>query len=280
MFRSIYQGIVEVFGTNSRRKAPRRARYSGSRRLAMESLESRKLMTVTTLTLNSISDGSFEAPTLAARAYQIAPASSPWQFSGDTGVSANGSGFTASNPNAPNGNQVAFLKDNASMIQTVYLQAGVYNLSFLAAQRVSSQTQNQELEVLVDGAEVGLIVPAGSTYSPYQTSNFTVTAGTHSVEFFGYESAEQRQHRLHRRSGDRAGGRHAPRWRFRAAGPGRKYPRDRSQWHALAVLRNGRRGNQHWELDGSPERPGGNAGRLPPRDRQHEPDRVPGHWHL
>ena len=40
------------------------------------------------------------------------------------------------NPNAPNGTQVAFLKNNASMSQTVYLDAGVYDLSFLAAQRV------------------------------------------------------------------------------------------------------------------------------------------------
>ena len=51
----------------------------------------------------------------------------------------NGSDFTVGNPNAPNGNQVAFLKNNASMSQTVYLEAGVYNLSFLAAQRVNSR---------------------------------------------------------------------------------------------------------------------------------------------
>ena len=51
----------------------------------------------------------------------------------------------------------------------------------LAAQRVNYQTQNQEIEVLIDGAEVGVIVP--DKHAPmlqrYQTSNFTVTAGTH-----------------------------------------------------------------------------------------------------
>ena len=65
MLRSIYQRISGAFRTNRRRKA-RAAPGLRSRRLAMESLESRKLMTATTLTFNSISDGSFEAPALAA----------------------------------------------------------------------------------------------------------------------------------------------------------------------------------------------------------------------
>ena len=90
---------------------------------------------------------------------------------------------------------MAFLKNNASISQTVYLDAGVYNLSFLAAQRVNYQTQNQGIEVLIDGADVGMIVPdspvavnnttSTTSYAPYQTSNFTVTAGTHTVEFLG-----------------------------------------------------------------------------------------------
>jgi len=189
MSRSIYQRIWGAFQTNRRRKARCRTRSSGSRRLAMESLESRKLMTATTLTLNSISDASFAAPALVAKSYQIAPASCPWQFSGIAGVSANNSAFTLGNPNAPDGTQVAFLKDTGSMIQTVSLDAGVYNLSFLAAERVNYQTQNQEIEVLIDGKEVGEVVPAGTTYASYQTSNFTVTAGTHNVEFLGVSPA-------------------------------------------------------------------------------------------
>ena len=37
------------------------------------------------------------------------------------------------------------------MSQTVYLDAGTYQLSFLAAQRAIYQTHYQEIEVLVDG---------------------------------------------------------------------------------------------------------------------------------
>ena len=66
MLRSIYQRILDAFRTNSRRRrrAPGAVRCVRPRRLAVESLESRKLLTVTTLTFNSISDGSFEAPAL------------------------------------------------------------------------------------------------------------------------------------------------------------------------------------------------------------------------
>ncbi len=212
----------------------------------MESLESRKLLTVTTLTLEQHQRRQFRGAGLGRQRLPDRARQFALEFSGDTGVSANASGFTHGNPNAPNGTQVAFLKNNASMSQSVYLEAGVYNLSFLAAQRVNYQTQTQEIEVLVDGAEVGLVVPAGTTYGAYQTSNFTVAAGHAHRRTPGHESADRRQHGLHRRSGDHAGGRYAAGRRFRAAGPARECLRDRSRRLALAVLRDGRRGEQ-WQ---------------------------------
>jgi len=182
--------------------------------MALESLERRELLTTATFTFNSISDGGFEVPALPAGtyqvgnqssiwkfpysnvSYQVAPGSSPWQFSGIAGVSANGSGFTLGDPRAPQGAQVAFIKDQGSISQAVYLDAGVYNLSLLAAQRVQYQTQPQAIAVLIDGAEVGMIVPANPVtsnnvnyttfYAPYQSWNFTVaTTGTHTVAFVG-----------------------------------------------------------------------------------------------
>jgi hypothetical protein len=179
MLRSIY---ATLFGpSRTDRQALRRNR---PRRLVMENLESRNLLTAT-LTLNSISDSSFAAPTLAARSYQVDPSSSVWQYVGDAGVSANNSDFTSGNPAAPNGTQVGFIKDNSSISQTVYLQGGVYNLSLLAAQRAIYQTQPEEIEILVDGANVGLIMPAGTAYTASQSANFTVFTGTHTVELLG-----------------------------------------------------------------------------------------------
>ena len=195
MLRSIYRKISEAFKKNSRRQAPRRAR---PRRLTIESLECRKLLTTAaaTMTYDSVSDGSFEAPALAYESYQVAPGSCPWQFTGPAGVSANGSAFTAGNPNAPAGSQVAFIKNGGSISQTVTLNPGLYDLSFFAAQRVYYQSVNQTIQVSIDGNVVGLITPQGNLNGPgippvnnylvYETSNFQITAaGTHVVVFQG-----------------------------------------------------------------------------------------------
>lgn len=208
MLRSIYEKILGALRGGPRRKTPRRAR---PRRLAMESLESRKLLTTTTLTYNSISDGSFETPALPALYYQYlnpfsagaSTVSSPWSFTGDAGISANGSGLTSGNPNAPNGKQVAFIQGNASISQEVTLDAGVYDLSALASQRLiysASNANNENISVWIDGTEVGIIAPAtpvqvnnSSTYTvsynTYETSNFTVTAGSHLVTLQGMSAA-------------------------------------------------------------------------------------------
>ena len=83
----------------------------------------------------------FESPVLPIDGYSIAPAGSAWQFSGTAGVTANNSGFTyvssKATANVPNGTQDAFIKNNGSMSQTVYFDAGTYNISFLASQRIA-----------------------------------------------------------------------------------------------------------------------------------------------
>ncbi len=45
------------------------------------------------------------------------------------------------------------------MSQSVDLAAGVYNLSFMAAQRDKYQSQYESLEILVDGRQVGTATP-------------------------------------------------------------------------------------------------------------------------
>jgi hypothetical protein len=193
MLRSICRKLFSKLVTRNRRsRSPLRP---APRRLIVESLERRKLLAASPLV--GISDSSFEAPALAAAAYQIAPGSTQWQYTGIAGVSSNGSGFTAGNPNAPDGNQVAFIKNNGSISQQVYLDAGVYNLVFLAAQRTNYQTQNQELEMLVDGAEVGVTIPSNINlngtvnyaYTTYRSLNFPVTTGLHTVVLQGMSPA-------------------------------------------------------------------------------------------
>ena len=146
----------------------------------------------------------------------------------------------------PNGSQVAFLKDNASISQTVYLDAGVYNLSFLAAQRLNCQTQQQEIEVLIDDTNVGQIAPA----APVVVNNTTVDHLLYllpDAEFHGrggpaqrraprFGSGHRRQHRLHQRRGNHAGGGRDRGRGLRDAGPGRQRLRDATLRLGLAVL--------------------------------------------
>jgi hypothetical protein len=189
MLRKIWQRLLGASKANSGRKTrPGRPR----RRLSLESLEGRELLSVSI----AISDTSFEVPVLAANTFQYTPQYSPgngqpWQFAGGAGVSSTGSNFTSGNPNAPDGYQVAFLQGAGSSIsQSGYLNAGTYSLSFMAAHR-ANQPQSQVIEVLIDGAPILVggvpetITPTTTAYQSYQTGNFTVTAGTHSVEFLG-----------------------------------------------------------------------------------------------
>ncbi len=150
---------------------------------------------------DEISDGGFETPVLAANTYQVAPAATPWQFSGTAGIARDGSGISGGNPSAPQGAQVGFIMNNSSMSQTIYLDANTYNISLLAAQRVTGQSQSQQIAVLLDPGQpdvqvIGLITPAVTTassivtninnaYTLYETSNFTVAAGVHTIQFIG-----------------------------------------------------------------------------------------------
>ena len=135
---------------------------------------------------NAINDGSFEAPALAAGAYQYSPSGSPWLFAGGAGVATNGSGFTSGNSYAPDGNQVAFIQENGSITESVDLITGSYAVSFAAAQRANAPNQSQEIEVLLDSTQViGLITPSSTSYGSYETLNFAVTGGIHTIKLVG-----------------------------------------------------------------------------------------------
>ena len=123
-----------------------------------------------------IADGNFETPSLAAGMWQFSPSGTPWQFTGSAGISSNQSAFTAGNPNAPDGTQVGLVKDGGSINQTVQLAAGSYQISFQAAQRGNSQSQPQQIEVLVNSSVVGTITPSSTAYATYATLSFSVTA--------------------------------------------------------------------------------------------------------
>src|SRR5262249_46334631 len=126
-----------------------------------------------------VSDHGFENPRVGSGPDAIVynPSGTPWRFtpkseyptkgSGGTG---NGSHFTAYNPNAPEGTQVAFLQDESSISQTVSVAAGAYRVSFQAAQQNNSGSFDMQIyylgtfEVKVDGAVVGIVTPTSTSY--------------------------------------------------------------------------------------------------------------------
>jgi hypothetical protein len=140
-----------------------------------------------------ISDGSFEDVPLAANAYAPDPSDpGAWSFQGSAGISANNSAFTAGNPNAPSGYQVAYIKNTGSMSQQVDLNAGTYyNISFLADQRLHYQTQYESIYVYIDSLSnppVGISTPATTNYGLCETIDFTVPkSGLHTIYFVGVD---------------------------------------------------------------------------------------------
>ena len=140
--------------------------------------------------LTAVGDAGFEQVQVGAGQFQYRPSGSPWTFTGDAGITANNSGFTAGNPPAPDGTQVAFLQGTGSFSQSVAnVGAGTYRLSFQAAQRGNFQASRQDFRVLVDGVAVGTFTPAGTAYQQLTTAAFTVGAGVHTVSFVGLDSA-------------------------------------------------------------------------------------------
>jgi hypothetical protein len=135
-------------------------------------------------------DAGFEQVQVGAGQYQYRPTGSPWSFSGNSGISANNSGFTSGNPPAPEGTQVAFLQTTGSFSQSVAgWAAGSYVLTFDAAQRGNYQASQQDFEVLIDGTVISTFTPSNTSYQTYTTVAFTVTAGSHTIKFQGLDSA-------------------------------------------------------------------------------------------
>lgn len=135
-----------------------------------------------------VGDASFEQ--LVVAGYQYDPTGLPWQFSGQSGISTNGSTLTASNPDAPNGYQVAIVEQTGSIQQGVAgFSAGVaYQISFDAANRVSSPGgKTQTIQLTIDGSVIGTFTPSTANYQQYLSSVFAPGGGTHVLGISGLD---------------------------------------------------------------------------------------------
>ncbi|QOV91287.1 hypothetical protein [Humisphaera borealis] len=133
----------------------------------------------------TITDPGFESPSLPGT-FQYNPPNPGWTFLVGGGISGNGSSFTASNPPAPEGTQVAFLQvANAVVSQSITgWSSGTYRVSFQAAAR-AGLGGTMDCQVLIDGQVVGTFTPSTTSYQAFTTSTFTVVAGSHTLQFKG-----------------------------------------------------------------------------------------------
>jgi hypothetical protein len=138
-----------------------------------------------------IANPGFETPVISS--YQYNPSGGSWAFtalSGNngSGISANNSAFTAANPGAPQGLQVAYLQGLSSVSQSVggFIPGAIYTVTFAAAQRNYQQNGGQTWNMTVDGTVAGSFAPprSATNYVDY-TASFTATAATHTLALAG-----------------------------------------------------------------------------------------------
>ena len=138
-------------------------------------------------TSSTVADPGFEASNTASGTFVARPTGTPWTFSGTSGVSGNASPFTAGNPSAPQGTQVAYLQNQGAVSQILsYLNAGTYTVSFDIAQRGNAGI-TQSVQVWMDGTVVGQFTAGSTSYQAVSTASFVVTAGMHQITFQGID---------------------------------------------------------------------------------------------
>jgi uncharacterized protein YkwD len=137
----------------------------------------------------SLADPGFQGPFQGSGfwSFTFNPAGSAWTFLTNAGLTGNYSAFTNGNPMTPQSVQAAFLQDNGSICQTTTLAAGTYVLNVNAAQRGNGNHGGQQIQALVDGQPVGLILPGSINFATYATGPFTVTAGSHTIMLHGLD---------------------------------------------------------------------------------------------
>jgi hypothetical protein len=95
------------------------------------------------LNASLVPNGGFENPTVTD--YETAPPEdTAWIYGATSGIAANGGTY---NPSTSAGSQVAFIENSGLLSQIWSASAGIYTLSFSAAQRAAGNDSHQQLRV-------------------------------------------------------------------------------------------------------------------------------------
>lgn len=140
----------------------------------------------------SIPNHGFENPPLSAGGISYGAQGAGWKFDANfaasgSGVTANGSGFTSANPNAPEGTRVAFLQRAGTISQrlTGFAPGGTYTLTFACANRATPNfATKQSWDVTQDGTVIGSYGNKPTNYTD-DTATFTASSQEHELAFIG-----------------------------------------------------------------------------------------------
>jgi hypothetical protein len=120
---------------------------------------------------NLVPNGDFEAPTWAAvpNSFLYGPTQPGWTFANGAGISGNNSGFTAGNPAAPSGSQVAFIQSIGTMstLLSDLVPGSSYVLEFWAAKRANYGLQTQQVAISLGTLNLGTVIPTGTSYQKF-----------------------------------------------------------------------------------------------------------------
>ena len=142
---------------------------------------------VTGIYTNQATVLSFQSPAITSGDWQYGGTVGGATYSGSSGVAADNSAFTASNP--ATGGDVGFVQGTGRIsIAVGGFQAGVsYTFSFNAAQRSGD---HQNVQILLDGVSIGTVnTDSSGDYQTITTQAVSPGAGTHTLTFVGVDSA-------------------------------------------------------------------------------------------
>jgi F5/8 type C domain len=135
----------------------------------------------------------FESPAqggtgTSGNSFTYGPLTNGWTFNSTSGVQQAGSAWNSYSP--PQGLQTAFLQNSTSSFsQSLNFPAGKYNIRFLASQRTTVGSA-QAINVYFDSTQILSESSIPATWTPYVTSSFTSSGGSHTVTFNGLNSGD------------------------------------------------------------------------------------------
>ncbi|WP_224364598.1 G8 domain-containing protein [Hyalangium versicolor] len=143
--------------------------------------------------LRDVSLSGFESPAVpTSPGYAYAPAGGPWSFTAGAGLSRNASGFTISNPAAPEGAQVLFLQGDASASLPLSIpRGGFYRFRLKAALRGNDPTQPpaKNVRITVGATQVGEFRLGSTQYVEQVSTALYLDAGSTTVTLKGVDTA-------------------------------------------------------------------------------------------